>query len=111
MRSQLLLLVLRLRRRVAVRGVEGRGGGQGRVGLGGALTQTQAQVVVSALLDEELLQTAVGGDPRQEVLVGGKHAAELLVEAAGVRLAHQGDRGGARGVVGGRGRGGGGRGG
>lgn len=39
------------------------------------------------MLDKELLQAAVGGDAGKEVLVGGKHAAELLVEAAGIRLA------------------------
>lgn len=44
-------------------------------------------MIVSALLNEELLQAAVGGNARQEVLVGGEHAAELLVEAAGVGLA------------------------
>lgn len=111
MGGQLLLLLLRRRRRVAVavRGVEGGGRGQGGVGLG-ALAQPQAQVVVSALLNEELLQAAVGGDAGQEVLVGGEHAAELLVEAAGVRLADQGDRGAGGWVVGGGGGGGRGRG-
>lgn len=92
---------------VAVGRVEGRGRGQGRVRVRGPLAQTQAQVVVSALLDEELLQAAVGGDAGQEVLVCGEHAAELLVEAAGIRLADQRDCGAAGGVVGGGSRGGG----
>lgn len=103
MRGQLLLLLLRLWSCVAVGvgGVEGRRRGQGRVGLGGPLAEAQAQVVVSALLDEELLEATVGGDAGQEVLVGGEHAAELLVEAAGVGLADQRDRRAAGGVVGG----------
>lgn len=89
MGGQLLLLLLRRWScvAVAVGGVKGGGRGQGRVGLTDPLAQTQAQVVVSALLDEELLQAAVGGHAGQEVLVGGEHAAELLVEAAGIRLA------------------------
>lgn len=73
---------------MAVCGVEGRGRGQARVGVDGPLAETQTQVVVSALLHEELLQAAVGGDAGKEVLVGSQHAAELLVEAAGVGLAH-----------------------
>ncbi|TNN41747.1 hypothetical protein EYF80_048082 [Liparis tanakae] len=101
-RLLLLLLGGRSRVAVAVRGVERRGRSQGRVGLG-ARAQAQAQVVVRPLLHEELLQAAVGGNAGQEVLVGGEHAAELLVEAAGVRLADEGHRGAARGVVGGGG--------
>lgn len=56
---------------------------------------------MSALLDEELLQAAVGGDARQKVLVGGQHAAELLMEAAGIGLANQWDCSAAGWVVGG----------
>lgn len=102
MRSQLLLLLLRLWScvTVAMRGVEGRGRRQGRVRFRSTLAKAQAQVVVSALLDEELLQAAIGGNSRQEVLICSKHAAELLVEAAGIRLADQGDCGSARGVGG-----------
>lgn len=105
MRGQLLLLLLRLWSCVAVRGVQSWGGSQGGVRVSGALAQAQAQVVVGSLLDEELLQAAVGGDAGEEVLVGCKHTAELLVEAARVRLAHQGHGSAARGVVGGRRRG------
>lgn len=109
MRGELLLLLLGLGGRVAVAvgGVQGGGRRQGRVGLGGPLAEAQAQVVVSALLDQELLQAAVGGDARQEVLVSSEHAAELLVEAAGVRLSDEGDCSAAGGVVGDRNGGGG----
>lgn len=88
MRGQLLLLLLRLGSCVAVRRVQSWGGGQGGIRVGGALAQAQTQVIMGSLLDEELLQAAVGGDTREEVLVGRKHTAELLVEAARVRLAH-----------------------
>lgn len=81
-----MLLLLRLWSCVAMGRVEGGRRGQGRVGISSPLSQTQAQVVMSTLLDKKLLQAAVGGHTGQEVLVGGKHAAELLVEAAGIRL-------------------------
>lgn len=70
MGGELLLLLLRLGRCVAVGRVQGWGGGQGGVGVGGALAQAQTQVIMGSLLDQELLQAAVGGDTREEVLVG-----------------------------------------
>lgn len=64
-----------------VRGVESR-----RRSQAGARIAGEAEVVVAALLDQELLQAGVRRNPREEVLIGRQHAAELLVEASGVRL-------------------------
>lgn len=112
MRRQLLLLLLLLRGgvTVAMGRVKSRGRGQG-VGIPRPLAQPQPQVVVGALLDKELLQAAVSGDPRQEVLVSSQHATELLVQAARIGLANQGlpQRGHSTAARGVRGRGGGGR--